>query len=72
MNKNFEKLQKYLNVVKGKFSIIGLTETWCNYDRADKTLYGKYRTAHLVTKLDKLDKKERVLLYLCRINLILR
>ena len=36
MNKNFEKLQEYLNVVKGKFSIIGLTDTWCNDDRADK------------------------------------
>ena len=36
MNKNFEKLQEYLNVVKGKFSIIALTETWCNDDRADK------------------------------------
>ena len=36
MNKNFEKLQEYLNVVKGKFSIIAFTETWCNDDRADK------------------------------------
>ena len=36
MNKNFEKLPGYLNVVKGKFSIIALTETWCNDDRADK------------------------------------
>ena len=36
MNKNFEKLQEYLNVVKGKFSIIGLTDTWCNDGRADK------------------------------------
>ena len=34
--KNFEKLQEYLNVFKGKFSIIALTETWCNDDRADK------------------------------------
>ena len=25
-----------LNVVKGKFRIIGLTKTWCNCDRADK------------------------------------
>ena len=25
MNKNFEKLQEYLNVVKGKFSVIALT-----------------------------------------------
>ena len=36
MNKNFEKLQEYLNVVKDKFSIIALTETWCNDNRADK------------------------------------
>ena len=36
MNKNFERLQEYLNVVKGKFSIIALTETWCNDNRADK------------------------------------
>ena len=36
MNKSFEKLQEYLNVVKGKSSIIALTETWCNDYRADK------------------------------------
>ena len=36
MNKKFEKLQEYLKVVKAKFSIIALTETWCNDDRADK------------------------------------
>ena len=36
MSQNFENLQEYLNVVKGKFSIIALTETWCNDDRADK------------------------------------
>ena len=46
MNKKFEKLQEYLNVVKGKFSIIALTETWCNDDRADKTLYGKNIQLH--------------------------
>ena len=72
MNKKFEKLQEYLNVVKGKFSIIALTETWCNDDRADKTLYGKCPTTHLFTKLDKMDKKDGVLLYLCTITLILR
>ena len=38
MNKNVEKLQEYLNAVKGKFSIIALTETWSNDDRADKNL----------------------------------
>ena len=36
MNKSFEKLQEYLNVVKGKSSIIALTKMWCNDDRADK------------------------------------
>ena len=36
MNKNSQKLQEYLNVVKGKFSIIALTEMWCNDFRADK------------------------------------
>ena len=36
MNEHFEKLQEYLNIVKGKCSIIALTETWCNDDRADK------------------------------------
>ena len=36
MNKIFEKLKEYLSVVKGKFSIIALTETWCNDHRADK------------------------------------
>ena len=36
MNQNFEKLQKYLNVAKGKFRVIALSETWCNDDRADQ------------------------------------
>ena len=36
LNKNFEKLLGYLSVVKGEFSIIALTETWCNDDKADK------------------------------------
>ena len=39
MNKNFEKFEEYLNVVKGKFSIIALTETWCNDDRADQNSF---------------------------------
>ena len=36
MNKNFEKLREYLSHVKGNFSIIALTETWCSDDKADK------------------------------------
>ena len=36
MNKKFDRLQEYLNVAKGKFSIIALTETWRNNDSADK------------------------------------
>ena len=35
-------------------------------------MHGKYQTTHLFTKLDKLDKKEEVSLYLCKITLILR
>ena len=37
-----------------------------------KTLYGKYQTTDLFAKLDIMDKKEGVLLYLCTITLILR
>ena len=36
MNKNFEKLQKYLNAVMDKFSIVALTEMCCNDDGANK------------------------------------
>ena len=36
MNKNFEKLPEYLSHVKGNFSIIAFTETWCSDDKADK------------------------------------
>ena len=36
MNKSFEILQEYVNVVKGKFRIIALTETWCKDDKAEK------------------------------------
>ena len=39
MNKNFENFEEYLNVVKGRFSIIALTETWCNNDRADQNSF---------------------------------
>ena len=72
MNKNFEKLQEYLNVVKGKFRIIALTEIWSNDDRADKNSAWQISNYTSNTKLDKLDKKEGTLLYLCTITLILR
>ena len=36
MNKNVEKVREYLSHVKGNFSIIGLTGTWCSDDKADK------------------------------------
>ena len=36
MNKNFEKLREYLSHAKGNFSVIALTETWCNDDETDK------------------------------------
>ena len=36
MNKNFEKLREYLSHAKGNFSVIILTETWCNDDETDK------------------------------------
>ena len=35
MNKNLEKFLKCLLHVKGNFSIIALTETWCSDDKAD-------------------------------------
>ena len=34
LNKNFEKLREYLSLVKRNFSLVALTETWCNDDRA--------------------------------------
>ena len=36
MKKNFEKLNEYLSHVKGNFTIIALTETWCSDDKVDK------------------------------------
>ena len=70
MNKSFEILQEYVNVVKGKFRIIALTIARTIKQR--KTLYGKYQITHLFTKLDKLNKNEGLLLYSCTITLILR
>ena len=72
MSKNFEKLQEYLDVaIPCKFGIIALTEMWRNDDRGDKNSAWQISN-YLFTKLDKLDKKEGVLLYLCTITLILR
>ena len=34
LNKNFEKLREYLSLVKRDFSIVALTETWCNDEKA--------------------------------------
>ena len=36
MNKNVEKVREYLSHVKGNFSIMALTGTWCSDDKADK------------------------------------
>ena len=56
MNKNFEKLQEYLNVVKGKFSIIALTEMWCNDDRVDKNSawqISDYKSIHQIRQTEQ-------------------
>ena len=58
--------------MKGKFSIIDLTETWYNDDRADKILHGQYQITHLFHQIRKTGQKEGVLLYLCTTTLILR
>ena len=34
LNKNFGKLHGYLSLVKRDFSVVALTETWCNNDKA--------------------------------------
>ena len=34
LHKNFEKLREYLSAVKRDFSVVVLTETWCNDDKA--------------------------------------
>ena len=34
LNKNLEKLREYLSVVKKDFSVVALTETWCNDEKA--------------------------------------
>ena len=34
LNKNFEKLREYLSLVKRDFSVVALTETWFNDDKA--------------------------------------
>ena len=36
MNKNVEKVREYLSHVKGNFSIMALTGSWCSDDKADK------------------------------------
>ena len=38
LNKNFEKLREYLSLVKRDFSVVALTETWCNDDKAGQNL----------------------------------
>ena len=44
INKNFEKLREYLSHVKGNFSIIVLTETWCSDGKAEiKVNYGNFQ-----------------------------
>ena len=35
MHKNIDKLKDFLNDIKGKFSVIVLSETWIDNDKAD-------------------------------------
>ena len=35
MHKNIDKLKDFLNDIKGKFSVIVLSETWIDDDKAD-------------------------------------
>ena len=72
MNKNFEKLQEYLNVVKGKFSIIALTETWCDDDRADKNSEWQISNYTLIHQIRQTGKKGGGIALFVRNNLILR
>ena len=57
MNKNFEKLQEYLNVVEDKFSIIALTETWCSDDRADKSSVWQISNYTLIHQIRQTGQK---------------
>ena len=38
MHKNIDKLKDFLNNLKGRFSVIVLSETWINDDKADLNL----------------------------------
>ena len=56
MNKNFEKLREYLSHAKGNFSVITLTETWCNDDETDKNSLWQlpnYTAIHQIRKSSK-------------------
>ena len=65
MNKNFEKLQEYLNVVKGKFSIIALTETWCNDDRADRNSAWQISNCTSIHQIRQTGQKGGGHLFIC-------
>ena len=58
MNKNFEILQEYLNVVKGKFSIIALIEKWFNDDRADKNSVWQISNYAPINQIRQTEQKE--------------
>ena len=34
LNKNFKKLREYLSLLKRDFSVVALTKTWCNDNKA--------------------------------------
>ena len=34
LNKNFKKLREYISLVKRDFSVVALTKTWCNDNKA--------------------------------------
>ena len=53
LNKNFDKLLKFLSIIKNEFDIIAISETWCNDDNINiNSLYQipKYTPIHQIRK----------------------
>ena len=61
MNKSFEILQEYVNVVKGKFRIIALTETWCKDDKAEKNSVWQISNYTPIHQIRQTEQKRRVI-----------
>ena len=72
MNQNFEKLQKYLNVAKGKFRVIALSETWCNDDRADQNYVWQISNYTPIHQIRQTAQKGGDIALFVKITLILR